>query len=83
MVLEEIQVFEALYKWGQKECERKGLNKDNPNDMKKILAKGIQECRFPLMDKADFVRGVVTKGVLDTQDVITLQSYFLLPKDEG
>lgn len=78
MAQDEVKVFKVFYSWGEKECERRGQDPENPNIMKNVLAEGLQFIRFPLMDKDDFVLEVTERNLLDLKDIVSLQSYFLL-----
>ncbi|XP_035715964.1 BTB/POZ domain-containing protein 2-like [Folsomia candida] len=73
-VINEMEVFEAIYRWGIAECERQSLDHTNPVDLRKCLAEPLKHTRFPLMDPSEFVLKVATKNLLSSEegmDVLT------------
>ncbi|XP_035715894.1 BTB/POZ domain-containing protein 2-like [Folsomia candida] len=81
-VRNEIEVFEAVYRWGQAECTRLSLDFKNSENLRKCLAKPLTHIRFPLMSHKDFALKVASKKLLNVEETMELLTSFLLPVDE-
>lgn len=76
-VRNEALVFEAIYRWGLAECERQGLDPADNESLKMILRKPLKHVRFALMDKDDFVFKVAVRNVLDLEELVVVQTFFI------
>ncbi|XP_021953464.2 BTB/POZ domain-containing protein 2 [Folsomia candida] len=49
-VVNEMEVFDAVYRWGEAECIRQKLDITDKKVFRKIISKPLTSVRFPLMD---------------------------------
>ncbi|XP_035700482.1 BTB/POZ domain-containing protein 2-like [Folsomia candida] len=77
----EIEVFEAVYRWGLAECARRSLDPSNPENLRFCLAKPLNYIRFPLMDPEEFTLVVSSKKLLSLEESVELLTTFLVPAE--
>ncbi|XP_035700473.1 BTB/POZ domain-containing protein 2-like isoform X1 [Folsomia candida] len=80
-VANEVEIFEAVYRWGLAECARRSLDPSNPENLRFCLAKPLNYIRFPLMDPEEYTLVVSTKKLLSLEDSVELLTTFLLPPE--
>ncbi|XP_035702418.1 kelch-like protein 24 [Folsomia candida] len=78
-VINEMEVFEAVNRWGTAECVRQNLDPQNTENLRKCLAKPLRHIRFSLMDPAEFALNVTTKKLLSMEESVELLNCFLIP----
>lgn len=75
----EIEVFNAVYEWGELECERSDLNL---TEIPKVLDDILPLIRFPSMSTEDFSCQVVTKNVLPLEDTVNVFRFLTTPPEK-
>lgn len=70
----EVEIFRALLDWADCSCRRQGYTV-SPVNRRKVLASLVDLVRFPLMTLNELQWDVVTSGVLDYEDVTSLQDH--------
>ncbi|XP_035716062.1 kelch-like protein 24 [Folsomia candida] len=78
IVMNEMEVFEAVNRWGLAECARLSLDPDNTENLGKCLAKPLNYIRFPLMNPEEFALNVTSKKLLNTDESMELLTCFLV-----
>ncbi|XP_021966440.1 kelch-like protein 41a [Folsomia candida] len=81
-VRNEMEVFEAVNRWGLAECTRQSLDPSNTENLRRCLAKPLNYVRFPLMNPKEFALKVTPKKLLNMEESMELLTSFLVPLNE-
>ena len=74
--IKEIELFRAVDRWAEKECERQNL-KVEASAKRRILGEQIvKSLRFPTMKQSDFVETVINSKLLTQQETSDITKYF-------
>jgi len=77
----EVELFEALVAWGEKECEEKKLGKGS-DALNNALKGLIEYIRFPAMTTEDVALKVSNTKLLSSQTILDLFTYLGLPEED-
>ncbi|KAL3854573.1 hypothetical protein ACJMK2_013837 [Sinanodonta woodiana] len=75
LVVDEMDVFNAMMNWSEKECRRKGVSVTDTN-RREVLGPFLYHIRFPLMNTMFFTNHVSTRQILNAQEVIAIFQYY-------
>ncbi|XP_076800677.1 BTB/POZ domain-containing protein 1-like [Clavelina lepadiformis] len=75
--LREKDIFSAMERWAEAECNRQELSMSKENK-RKALGDSISLVRFPLMNVEEFAQGPAQSGILTDREVVELFLYFTL-----
>ena len=70
-VEKEIHVFEAVERWSEAECQRKGLSPE-PQNKRKVLGDALYLVRMPLMSADEFTKGPVKSKMLTADEALSV-----------
>ncbi|CAB4010780.1 BTB POZ domain-containing 6-like [Paramuricea clavata] len=69
----EMELFKAILKWTDKECDRQGLNiEQDKTARRRILGDSVYEIRFLAMPLEDFVKYVSPTGILTDTEIVSI-----------
>jgi hypothetical protein len=69
----EMELFKALLKWADKECERQGLNIEHDKKARRrILGDCVYEIPFLAMSEENFVKYVSPTGILTDTEIVSI-----------
>nr|CAB3226393.1 BTB/POZ domain-containing protein 1-like [Phallusia mammillata] len=75
--LTESNIFPAMERWAEAECNRQELDATKENK-RKVLGNAITLVRFPLMSVEEFAQGPAQSGLLTDREVVELFLYYTL-----
>ncbi len=79
--VEELELFQAVCKWAQKECEKQEIESSAENQ--RLVLKGtLKNIRFPLMSSKDFAIHVAPTDILMDKEMISLLIQYSIPASE-
>ena len=73
--MEEVELFNAVLKWSDHECTRKGLEATGENK-RAILGESVYQIRFSSMTQEEFMQNVSSSGVLTSEEVVSIYDKF-------
>ena len=76
--IQEINLFKAVNKWGEYQCELEGLVADGRVKRSIIGEKVVTKIRFPVMEKLEFVSVVLDSNILLPHEAFDLTRYYCL-----
>jgi len=76
--IQEINLFEAVNKWAEYQCELKGLVADGCVKRSVIGEKVVTKIRFPVMKKLEFASVVLDSNILLPHEAFDLTRYYCL-----
>jgi hypothetical protein len=69
----EMELFEAILKWTDKECERQGINIEHDKTARRrILGDSVYEIRFLTMSLENLVKYVSPTGILTDTEILSI-----------
>jgi hypothetical protein len=69
----EMELFKAILKWADKECERQGLNIEHDKTARRrILGDSVYEIPFLAMSQEDLVKHVSATGILTATEILSI-----------
>ena len=69
----EMELFKAILKWTDKECERQGINIEHDKTARRrILGDSVYEIRFLTMSLENFVKYVSPTGILTATEILSI-----------
>jgi hypothetical protein len=69
----EMELFKAILKWTDKECERQGLNIEHDKTARRrILGDSVYEIPFLAMSQESFVKYVSPTGILTDTEIVSI-----------
>ena len=69
----EMELFKAILKWADKECERQGLNIEHDKTARRrILGDSVYEIPFLAMSQENFVKYVSPTGILTDKEIVSI-----------
>jgi hypothetical protein len=69
----EIELFKAILKWTDKECERQGINIEHDKmARRRILGDSVYEIRFLAMSQENLVKYVSPTGILTATEILSI-----------
>lgn len=74
--IKEINLFEAVNKWAEYQCELKGLVADGCVKRDIIGEKIVSKIRFPVMEKSEFASAVLDSNILLPHEAFDLTGYY-------
>jgi hypothetical protein len=77
LAAEEIEIFNAVRKWGAAQCKAAGA-KPTPDEQAKVLKALLPLIRFPVMNVADIAKHVSTSQLLDQKQLLELYNWVSL-----
>ncbi|OQV16153.1 BTB/POZ domain-containing protein 2 [Hypsibius exemplaris] len=60
----EVELWKALNRWTDKECDRRGLERDDVTSRRKTVGRALFDIRFPLMTLEELANGPIQTGIL-------------------
>ncbi|KRT81158.1 BTB And C-terminal Kelch domain containing protein [Oryctes borbonicus] len=75
--IREVRLYEAVIKWADAQCIRKGLEGNNEN-RREVLKDTINLIRYPLMSIEEFAAGPAQSGLLTDSQIVRLFLYYTL-----
>lgn len=76
LVVEEIELFKALYNWTAFQSEKQDQNLQIEEGKCVTLSKLVNHIRFPLMSQREFAETVPQTNLLSKDDIINMFSFF-------
>jgi len=73
--MDEVDVFDAVVKWGKQQCTQNKLDGSNLSHLKAAIADVITSVRFPIMTVNEIATRVAGSGLLDQMELVQLFSY--------
>jgi hypothetical protein len=68
-----MELFKAILKWADKECERQGLNIEHDKTARRrILGVSVYEIPFLAMSQENFVKYVSPTGILTDREIVSI-----------
>ena len=77
--VDEVDLFNAVYKWGQLECRKLELDENKSENISKVLKEIFPLIRFPCMSLEDFSVHVVSKNVLPLEQTVEVYKFLTTP----
>jgi BTB/POZ domain-containing protein 1/2 len=77
----ELALFQAVLRWLNAECERRGIDPSSSNK-REILGHALYSIRFPLITVEEFADFVASSEILEEKDCINLFRYFATKKNK-
>ncbi|CAB3993420.1 BTB POZ domain-containing 6-like [Paramuricea clavata] len=69
----EMELFKAILKWADKECERQGLNIEHDKTARRrILGDSVYEIPFLAMSEENFVKYISPTGILTAIEIVSI-----------
>ena len=69
----EMELFKAILKWTDKECERQGINiEDDRTARRRILGDSVYEIRFLAMSLENLVKYISPTGILTATEILSI-----------
>ena len=69
----EVELFQAILKWADSECERQGINiKDDKTAKRRVLGDSVYEIYFLAMSLENFVKFVSPSGILAETEIVSI-----------
>ena len=72
----EIELFRAVLKWTESQCEKRDLEVTEEN-RKTVLGDAIYHLRFLAMSQEEFLKGVVPTRLINSEDTLSILQKFL------
>lgn len=72
----EIELFRAVLKWTESQCDKRGLEATEVN-RRSVLGDAIYHLRFLAMSQDEFLQEVIPTRLLDSQDTLSILQKFL------
>lgn len=73
--IRECKLFNAACKWAEAECVRQSIPVTAEN-RRRVLGRGLQLVRFPLMTVEEFAMGAAQSGILTDREIVELFLHF-------
>lgn len=73
--VKELVLFNAVSRWAEKECDRRGLH-PTPENMRKVLKKALYLVRVPAMPVKEFANHAARSGLLSLQETNDIFLHF-------
>jgi hypothetical protein len=67
--VEEVDLFEAVLKWSEAECSRKGIEA-NATNKRAVMGNAIYQIRFTCMTLQDFAQNASQSGILTPEEML-------------
>jgi len=80
LTINEVDLFEAVEKWGEGDCKRQGL-KPTPENKRTVLGELLNLIRFPDMSMQEVCTKVQGSGLLTADELLSLFTYLGASKD--
>ena len=80
LMIEEVALFQAVFRWATKQCEKQGLVADGKVKRRIIGERAIKAIRFPLMTMEEFASVVIDTNLLTTEETNGLFKFFAIPR---
>lgn len=77
--VDEVDLFNAVYRWGQLECTRNELDPNKAENISNTLEHIFPLIRFPCMSLEDFTVHVVSKNVLPLEQTVQVYKFLTTP----
>lgn len=74
--ISEVKLFDAVDRWGTKECEKQGLPTEGQVKRRVLGERIIKAIRFPVMGRKQFTSVVANRGILTEEETGILNQYF-------
>ena len=74
--ISEVELFKAVDRWAERECERKKLEVDGSVKRRILGERIVQNLRFPAMRQSDFMEVVCASQILTEQETSDIVKYF-------
>ena len=75
--IKEVELFKAVDRWAEKECEKQGINAVEGSVKRRILGERIVKgIRFPVMEEKEFASIVLDCDILTKKECFDLVKYF-------
>ena len=65
---DELSLFEAMRRWGIKECERRGMDSSQPDRQRQCLGEALFLIRYLTFPASEFAAGPAKSGLLNQQE---------------
>ena len=73
----EVELFQGVLKWVDKECARQGINIEDDNTARRrVLGDSVYEIRFLEMSEQDFAKYVTPSGILTPEEIVAIFQKF-------
>lgn len=72
---EEIDIFKAVLRWAEKECNRSGIE-GTAGNLRKVVGDCLNLIRFPTMTDREFADHVARSGLLTAEEALDIFLYF-------
>ena len=76
LTIKEVQLFEAVNDWANKQCELQGLVQDGNLKRRLLGERIVKKIRFPSMTKEEFVNVVLDEDILTPKECFDLIKHF-------
>ena len=80
LMIEEVDLFQAVVRWATKQCEKQGLVADGKVKRRIIGERAIKAIRFPLMKIEEFASVFIDTNLLTTEETNGLFKFFAIPR---
>ena len=74
--IKEVELFKAVDRWAEMECEKQGLVADGSVKRRILGERIVKGIRFPLMEEKEFVGVVLDCNILRTKECFDMMKYF-------
>ena len=74
--IKEVELFKAVDRWAEKECQRQNLTADAPAKRQILGEQIVKNIRFPAMKQSDFIEVVCASKILTQQETINAMEHF-------
>ena len=74
--IKEVELFKAIDRWAEKECEKQGLVAEGSAKRRVLGERVVQGIRFPVMEEREFADFVLDSEILTPRETNRLFKYF-------
>ena len=74
--IKEVELFKAIDRWAEKECEKQGLVAEGSVKRRVVGERVVQGIRFPVMEEREFADFVLDSEILTPRETNRLFKYF-------